>query len=66
MIVQVKVKPNSKEFKIDEKEGHWIVHLRSAPEQNKANLELSKEITKKYGKCRILKGAKSKNKIIEI
>ena len=66
MIVQAKIKTNSKEFKIIKKKDHWIIHIRSKPEKNKANLEIIKELSKKYGKCRILKGKKSKNKILEI
>lgn len=65
MIIKVKIKPNSKEFKI--KEGDiWEISLKSQPENNKANVELIKEMTKRYGKCKIVSGKTSKNKIIEI
>lgn len=65
MIIQVKVKPNSKEFKI--KEGEiWEISLKSPPENNKANIELIKEMNKIYGKCKIVRGKTSKNKILEI
>lgn len=65
MIIRVKVKPNSKEFKI--KEGDvWEISLKSPPENNKANLELVKEIKKRYGACKILRGKASKIKTLEI
>lgn len=65
MIINVKVKPNSEKFQI--KEGSiWTISLKSPAENNKANVELIKEMTKRYGKCKILKGAKSKTKVLEI
>ena len=65
MIIKVKVKPNSKEFKI--KQGDmWQISLTEPAEKNKANFELIKEMTKRYGKCRIIKGKTSALKLIEI
>lgn len=67
MLISIKVKPNSKEFKIEKiDESNWIVHVRSEPEKNKANIEIIKEISKIYGNCKIVKGLKSKKKVIEI
>jgi uncharacterized protein (TIGR00251 family) len=47
-----------------------IIGLSSKPEKGKANLELIKKISKKFkissSQVRIIAGAKSKNKIIEI
>jgi len=65
VIIKVKVKPNSKEFKI--KKGKiWEISLTKPAKDNKANLELVKEMKKRYGSCKIIKGKTSKNKIIEI
>ena len=65
MIIKVKVKPNSKEFKI--KEGDvWEISLKSPPENNEANIELIKQMTKRYGKCKIIRGQRSKVKMLEI
>lgn len=65
MIVEISVVPKSGKFRIIEKEGAIKVHLRSSPEDNKANLELIKEFEKLFGKpVRILSGSKSKKKKI--
>ena len=65
MIIKVKVKTNSKEFKI--KEGDvWEISLKNKAKDNKANLELIKEMKKRYGKCKIVKGKTSKNKTLAI
>ena len=65
MIVHVRVKTNTDEFKI--KKGEiWEVSLTQPAKDNKANLELIKEFKKRFGKCRIIRGKTSKNKIIEI
>ena len=65
MIIKVKVKSNSKEFKI--KEGDvWEISLTKPAKDNKANLELIKEMKKRYGDCKIIRGRTSKIKILEI
>ena len=65
MIIKVKVKSNSKEFKI--KKGEiWEISLTQPAKDNKANLELIKEMKKLYGSCKIIKGKNSKNKVLEI
>lgn len=67
MIVEVTVAPKSGKFRIREKNGIIKVGLKSAPEGNKANLELVKEFEKLFGKpVRIVSGAKSKKKKIEL
>ncbi len=65
MIIKVKVKPNSKEFKIKKGEV-WEIDLKSPAKDNKANLELIKEMTKHYGHCKILKGRTSRTKLLEL
>jgi len=68
MRINIKVKPNSKEkklIKISDKE--YQANLKSAPEKNKANLELLKTLTKHFKKkVKIIKGKTSKNKVVEI
>lgn len=65
MIIQVKIKPNSKEFKI--KKGEiWEISVKRPAKDNKANLELIKEMKKRFGSCKILRGKSSKNKVLEI
>ncbi len=65
MIIKVKVKTNSKEFKIKKGEV-WEISLKSQPKDNKANLELIKEMKKRYGSCKIIKGKSSKTKILDV
>lgn len=67
MILKIKAKPNSKKQKIVQKENYYEVHLKSAPENNKANMELTKLLQKYFKKeIRIKSGFTSKNKFIEI
>ena len=67
MIVDVIVVPKSGRFAISVKDGRIKVFLKSAAEDNKANLELVKELSKFSGSIvRIVSGAKSKRKKIEI
>ncbi len=71
MIIHVKVKPNSSTQKIEEIEkGKYIAHLKSVPENNKANIELIKIISKKFEvpreNIRIKFGKTSSKKIIEV
>ena len=67
MIIEVKVKPNSSKFKIEFKNGNFLIFCKSTPEKNQANIEIIKEIKKIFEKdVKIVKGFKSKNKVIEI
>ena len=66
MIINARIHTNSPEFKIVKDENNWTIYVRSKPQDNKANTEIIKELTKKYKTCRILKGAKSRKKTIEI
>jgi hypothetical protein len=66
MIIEVKVKPNSPKFSINIKD-KIIIHCKSPPEKNKANLEIIKELRKLFKKdIEIISGLKSKNKKILI
>lgn len=66
MLVAVRVHPNSKQFRIEQCEIGLEVWLTEPAEKGKANAELIKELMKRFGKCRVMKGATSKQKLIEI
>lgn len=66
MLVAVKVKPGAKKFEIAQKNGILLISLTEPAENNKANIELVKEMTRVYGKCRIVRGLKSRTKVLEI
>jgi uncharacterized protein (TIGR00251 family) len=68
---RVKVKPNSKQQKIEElADGSLNVHLKSPPVDGKANEELIKLLAKKFdvskSSIRIKSGTTSRQKVIEI
>ena len=70
MIINVKVKPNSKEEKIEKiSENEYAVCIKEPAEDNKANIRLinllSKQIGVSYKDIRI-KNPKSRDKLIEI
>ncbi len=66
--LQVKVKPNARESKIiSEESGKLVVAIAAPPEKGKANLELTKFLSKKLKKqVRIVSGFGSSSKIIKI
>jgi len=64
-ILEVKVKPNSPKFKVDFKKK--IIYCKSAPKQNKANLEIIKKLEKHLNtKVQIIAGLKGNHKKILI
>lgn len=70
MQILVQVKPNSKVSHIEKlNDNTYIVKLKSEPKDNKANLELINMISKYFNihksQITILKGLKSKHKIIQ-
>ncbi|MCK9595825.1 DUF167 domain-containing protein [Candidatus Pacearchaeota archaeon] len=71
MIIHVKVKPNSSKQKIENfGDGHYLVYLKSAPENDKANTELINLLSKDFGtpvkQFHIKFGRTGDKKIIEI
>jgi uncharacterized protein (TIGR00251 family) len=71
MRIKVKVKPSAKQQKIEERlDGSWLIHLKSAPIEGKANQELIKLLAKHFqvaqGDIFIKTGLNSRDKIIEI
>jgi len=68
---KVKVKPNSKQQKIEEQpDGSLTVHLKSPPVDGKANEELIKLLSEKFdvpkSYIRIQSGLSSRQKLVEI
>jgi uncharacterized protein (TIGR00251 family) len=70
MIKEVKVIPNSKEEKIYQENGIYKIKIKEPALDGKANLALikflAKEFKTKKRNIKILKGEKTRNKIIEI
>ena len=67
MIINVKVKPHSGKQEIIKNSNGYVVYLKSAPEDGKANMELVKLLKKHFKKeIKIKSGKTSKNKIVEI
>ncbi|MDP2672913.1 MAG: DUF167 domain-containing protein [Nanoarchaeota archaeon] len=67
MKIKIKIKPNSGKQEIIKNEEDYIVCLKSAPENNKANMELVKLLKKYFKKeVKIKSGLTSRNKIVEI
>ena len=68
MIINIKVKPSSGKQEIEKiSNNQYLINLKNPPEDNKANLELIKILKKHFKRnIKIIKGQKSKNKIIEI
>ncbi len=66
-VVEISVAPNSRRFAVSVKDGKVRISLTSPPENNRANIELIRELSKATGSgVRILSGATSKRKRIEI
>ena len=68
MRIQVTVVPRSGSFSVERKaDGSLKIHLRSAPESNKANIELLKEMRRLLkAEVRIVSGLTSRHKVLEI
>ncbi|VVB83749.1 putative ACR, YggU family [uncultured archaeon] len=71
MIIHVKVKPNSSKREVESfGGGRYLVYLKSAPENDKANIELINVLSKELGvppkSLHINFGRTSDEKVIEI
>jgi len=65
--VEITVSPSSRKFFLYIKNGGIHADLKNTPENNKANLELIKELKRATGaEVRIVSGLKSKRKVVEI
>jgi len=70
MIIEVKVIPNSKKVSISEEGNKLKVHVKSQAIENMANKELIEVLSDyfkiKRNKIKIIKGEKSRKKLVEI
>jgi len=70
MILAIKIKPNSKESKIEEKKDIFYIYTKSPAKENKANFEMIDLLSEYFNISKkdihIKKGVKSKHKLIEI
>ncbi|MGC8546339.1 MAG: DUF167 domain-containing protein [Thermoplasmata archaeon] len=68
MIINVKVKEGNKP--IEQKDGYLIVYTNEPREENKANKDIINQLAKFYKKdfreIRIIRGGRSRDKVIEI
>lgn len=69
-VLTVKVKPNSKQQKIEQQDGIFTVHLKSPPVDGKASKELIKLLSDRFNipksQITIKSGLSSKNKLVEL
>jgi len=71
MIIQIKVKPNSRASRLEQNEdGTWVAQLKSPPVSGKANEELIELVAKHFKRAKadvsIKSGASSRNKLVQI
>ncbi len=70
MKLLVKVKPNSREEKVEKTENRYTVCVKEPPVENKANQAVIKVLAEYFGvsksRVSILSGFKSKQKLVEI
>ena len=70
MKITVQIKPNSKNSKVEEKNGLYVVRVKASPIENKANLELisvlSEYLKTSKQNVKIISGLTSKKKTISI
>ncbi len=67
VLLEIKVKTNSSQFDLYEKDGKFILEIKGKPIEGRANIEIVKELSKMFGKnIRIVRGLKSRDKLILI
>lgn len=67
MKIKIKVKPNFGKQEISKEGEGYVVFLKSAPENGKANVELLKLLQRYFKReVKIKTGLSSKNKIVEV
>jgi len=67
MIIKIKVKANSKKNEIIKEDAFYRVNVKSPAEDNKANIEVIKLLTRHFKKkVKIIKGLRSKEKLISL
>lgn len=63
-MVEIIVKTEQPEFRVEEKNGRLMVFLRSKPENDQANLEIVREFRRMYNSVKIIRGFKSRHKTL--
>ena len=70
MKISVKVKPNSKIEKVEEAEGILLIYVKEPPQEDRANQAVINLLSEYFkvpkSRISILKGKKSRQKIVEI
>ena len=70
MIIQVKVKPNSRTEEVSQESDSFTVKVKEPPREGKANQAVIRLLAQHFGvpksQVRILSGFRSKNKVIEV
>ena len=71
MRIQIKVKPNARENKVEKKEdGSFVVSVKEPPEKGLANRGVVREVAKFFGvsglRVKIISGFTSKNKFLDV
>jgi len=70
MIINIKVKPSSKENAVEKIPEGLVVKVKEKPENNKANIAVINILSKYFGisssQIKIKRGLASRNKVIEI
>jgi uncharacterized protein (TIGR00251 family) len=67
VVLNVYVKPDSREFKIEIEDDELVVHCREAPVKGKVNKELVKELSRLFKRrIEIVSGSTSKQKKVLI
>ena len=65
-VVNAKIKTSQPRFIVNERAGTMEISATEPAENDRANREIVKELSKLYGACRILKGARSNKKLLEV
>jgi uncharacterized protein YggU (UPF0235/DUF167 family) len=66
MLMDVRAHPGSKRLFVEEKDGIVHVYLTAKPEGGRANKQLLEVLKERYGPCRIVRGARSRDKVVEV
>ena len=66
MKIVAKVHTNSPDFKTEMRDGVLHIWCTQPAENNKANREIVKELSKKFGGCTIVSGLKSSKKVLNL
>lgn len=67
VVIEVRVRPNSKRFALIEKDGKLVLEVTSPPQEGKANLEIVKGLKRLFGKdVEILRGLRGREKLVLI